>query len=67
VSELKIYPNPDGTLTTVQNFQIEGENYHIINRGPYRVEEISRLHMKLRTLLHLKNPKNGVWYEVRKT
>ena len=66
MSEPKIYANLDGTLTTVQNFQIEGENYYIINRGPYRVEEISRLHMKLRKLRHLKNPGNGIWYEVRK-
>jgi len=67
VSELKIYPNKDGILTTLQTFQVDGEDYYIINKGPYRVKEISRLHMKLRTLLHLKNPKNGVWYEVRKT
>ena len=66
MSELKIYPNRDGTLTTLQTFQAKGQDYYIINRGPYRVEEISRLHMKLRKLRHLKNPDNGIWYEVRK-
>jgi hypothetical protein len=65
MSDLKIYPNPDGTLTTLQTFQVQGERYFIINGGPYRVKKISRLHMKLRTLLHLKNPKNGVIYEVK--